>query len=316
MAMVMALSFTSYADDGVTSSVEETGFSFEMPVEAPVVEEPVVEEPTPEPTPAPVVDEPAVEEPTPEPQPVVEEPVVEEPTPEPAPAPTPVVEEQQPSNDGNNDQPAPAADETPATTETPVVTPVSTETPVETPVVAQATKRVVRAAAPTTSVLGVTRAAKAVPEDVEVEVEEVVEEEPEGVYTTPWELVLALLLALIALIGIALYLLGLGRKYEVVLRETDENGEQTTESLKKFFSCDKAAEYIRDYLYDNQDSDYVLNLYNNSRDGEEELEDGSKIQKDFVYYVSKDRSAEMILWADDDEVDAIERILGFVSVEA
>ena len=322
-------SVTAYASEGI--DVVVSGRTFD---EAPVVEEPAHEEPAPvvepevepapaEPTPAPTpVEEPTVEptvEPTPAPTPVVE------PTVEPTPAPTPAQEEVTPSsnddNNGGNESSDNNNDDNNNVEPTPVqtvVTPVVVEeTPAPAAVTTTATTTSVRrAAAPvvtTTEVLGVNRAAKVVPEDVEeVEVTEEFEEENDEAGAS----ILALLFALLVALGALIFFL-LGRKYQVIKKTVDEDGEVSEEILKKFFTIEKACEYVRDFEWDAEDRDYdSLRIENKSYDEEYEDENGNtQYNGQYVYVVSEDHAQEAIINASDNEVDAIGRILGFVQEE-
>jgi len=323
VAMVMAMattSVTAYASEGI--DVVVSGRTFD---EAPIVEEPVHKEPAPEPTPAPVeetvVEEPTpvVEEPTPAPQPVVEEPtpVVEEPTPAPQPAQEEVVSSNDDNNESDNNDNNSSNDEQPVVEDTPVQTVpvVVEETPA--PAAVTTTSSVRKAAAPvvtSTEVLGVNRAAKVVPEDVEeVEVEEVeVEEENDEAGAS----ILALLFALLVALGALIFFL-LGRKYQVIKKTVDEDGEVSEEILKKFFTIEKACEYVRDFEWDAEDRDYdSLRIENKSYDEEYEDENGNtQYNGQYVYVVSEDHAQEAIINASDNEVDAIGRILGFVQEE-
>lgn len=310
-------SVTAYASEGI--DVVVSGRTFD---EAPVVEEPAQEEPTQEPTPA---EEPAVE-PAVEPTPVVEPTV--EPTQDPTPAPQPETKEEVvPSNNDDNNESdndntssndeQPVVDNTPASTpvEQTVVTPATVveETPVVATATTVATKATVAKAAAPKAVLGVDRVVS-VPEDQDIEeVEEVVVEEENDEAGAS---ILALLFALLVALGALIFFL-LGRKYQVIKKTVDEDGEVSEEILKKFFSIEKACEYVRDFEWDAEDRDYdSLRIENKSYDEEYEDENGNtQYNGQYVYVVSEDHAQEAIINASDNEVDAIGRILGFVQEE-
>ncbi|AOZ97813.1 hypothetical protein [Butyrivibrio hungatei] len=259
------------------------------------------------------------EEPTPEPTPVVEpevEPtpsVVEEPTPEPAPAPAPAnnipseeVHETVPSsNSDDNGTHETVVEETPvpAVVETVVNTAV-VETEVETPAIS-ASKRAVRT----------TNKVKTAVEDDVVAVlganrfEEVVGEAVSDEF--PY-IGLILFMGFAILLTALAYIL-LGKRNYVVVRRYTENGKCEVEELKKFFNIEKACEYVRDYQWDTTDDTYdALNILNTSRDEAAEDEDGNVENQQLVYIVSEDHEQETIYFANDDERDAIGRILRFV----
>ncbi|WP_026653603.1 hypothetical protein [Butyrivibrio proteoclasticus] len=314
--MVVALfcaKVTVNAEEGYEQTSSDVVWDV-TPVEEHNDPEPAHEEPAPEPTPEPA----PVVEPEVEPAPSVEE----EPTPEPTPAPAPAnntpseeTHEAAPSsNNGDNGTHDVVTEETPApaTVETVVENTVVAEAAVETPAIS-ASKRAVRSTNKVAAVveddavevLGVNRAD---------EIDEVVEEEV-SVEFSYRNLILFMIFALL-LTALAYYLLG-KRNYVVVRRsvEGDEEAEElVVEELKKFFSIKKACEYVRDYQWDGEDDTYAaLNILNTSRDEEVEEEDGTISNAQLVYVVSADRKQEIIgAYANDNEVDTIGRILGFV----
>ena len=307
LVMFFAVSTTAHAEEGISESYGS------LVIAAPSVEEPAQEEPTPEPEPAPAVEEPVVEpqpevvEPTPEPTPA---PVVEETQPETTPDPTPV----ETSNDDNHDEePAPSTTEV---VDVPVETPVVVVTPVvqeEAPVVETtqvATKKAtVKTVAPVeTEVLGVNRVIKTVPEDTD-DIADVDSGKDVGYRLPAWMLPF-LFAILAAFIGFAIYMLLASRRYavEIITPDYEDGAISEKTETKKFFSVEKACEFIRDYLHDETDSLYTLNLINLFR----EEEDEEVTEKNLVYYVNQNRTEEHINYASDSEVDAIERILNFV----
>ena len=225
------------------------------------------------------------EEPAPQPEPTPEPAPQPEPTPEPAPQPEPT--------------PAPA---TPVVTVEPEVQPAIVDTVVEN----KTSKKKSFAKAVSTKintdddeVLGVSRQ------------EEEYAVESETTDNAGVTFVFGVLL-LLALLGLILFLL-MGKRNYVVVRRYTENGNCDVEELKKFFNIEKACEFVRDYQWNTTDESYdALNILNTSRDEEAEDEDGNVENQQLVYIVSEDHEQETIYFANDDERDAIGRILGFV----
>lgn len=309
MVMSMVFSTTVSANEGYRQEVGTIVF---------IEEEEPAPTPSPEPTPEPVPQpEPTPEpEPTPQPEPQPEPTPTPEPTPEPAPqpqptpAPTPSPKEDEPApsqNEEENNEPSsePTVEPTPAT---PVVTVEPEDQPsvVDTVVENKTSKKKSFAKAVSTKintdevydVLGVNRV-----EEYAVESETT---DNAGV-----AFVLGSLL-LLALLGLILFLL-MGKRNYVVVRRYTEKGKCEVEELKKFFNIEKACEFVRDYQWDTTDESYdALNILNTSRDEEAEDEDGNVENQQLVYIVSEDHEQETIYFANDDERDAVGRILGFV----
>ncbi len=317
MVMSLVLSTTVSANEGYHQEVgtivfieEEEPAPTPSPEPTPEPEPTPQPEPQPEPTPTPEpTPEPAPQpQPTPEPEPTPQpEPQPEPtPTPEPTPAPTPSPKEDEPApsqNEEEHNEPSsePTVDPTPAT---PVVTvePEVQPSVVDTVVENKTSKKKSFAKAVSTKIntdeVGVNR----------VEEYAVESETTDNAGVT---FVLGSLL-LLALLGLILFLL-MGKRNYVVVRRYTENGNCEVEELKKFFNIEKACEFVRDYQWDTTDESYdALNILNTSRDEEAEDEDGNVENQQLVYIVSEDHEQETIYFANDDERDAIGRILGFV----
>lgn len=149
-----------------------------------------------------------------------------------------------------------------------------------------------------------------VPEDLFVPESIVVHEEAE-METKPSLLSVIMMLLLVAFLCAAAFYLITGRKY-VVVRRYEKDGKMLTEEVMRFFSIDRACEYLRDYQWCTEDEVYTaLNILNISRnDVEDNAETG--VNNQLVYVVSADKEVQQIIYANEFEIDAIGRILGYV----
>ena len=116
---------------------------------------------------------------------------------------------------------------------------------------------------------------------------------------------------LMAVLGTILFLLGMTKKtYDVVVRNT-ENGKEVVDSLRKFKTIEKACEFVRDYQWNSEEDHNAINILNLTRDEEVEDENGNILNDQIVYVVSGDKQVQAIINANDDEREAIGRILGY-----
>ena len=106
------------------------------------------------------------------------------------------------------------------------------------------------------------------------------------------------------------------KKYVVAKNVVTEDGRVEKVQLERFFSIEKACEYLRDLQYEGEEEYVSLNILNNSRkETNYKLEDGTVINENIIYVVSADKETSAVIFADDHEYDAVCRILGFVQDE-